>query len=101
MEIELRYFEGCPNWAETDARLGRLLRELDIAAEVHRRRVESAAEAQRLGFRGSPTILIDGRDPFAHPDAPIGLSCRIYFTESGLAGSPSEAQLRTALTAGR
>ena len=59
--------------------------------------VESADEAQRLGFRGSPTILVDGRDPWADSDAPVGLSCRVFQTDSGLAGLPSDAQLAKVL----
>ena len=31
-----------------------------------------------MGFRGSPTILVDGVDVFAEPDAAVGLSCRRF-----------------------
>ena len=34
-------------------------------------------EAARYGMQGSPTILIDGRDPFAEPGAAASLSCRL------------------------
>lgn len=61
-------------------------------------RVESEVEADRLSFRGSPTILIDGRDPFAVEDAPVGFSCRVYLTDVGYEGSPSVAQLREVLS---
>jgi hypothetical protein len=60
-------------------------------------RVATPEDAERLRFRGSPTILIDGRDPFANEAAPFGLSCRVYRTERGLEGSPSLEQLREAL----
>ena len=40
--------------------------------------VRSDADALRLGFHGSPTILIDGIDPFPGPSEPVGLSCRSY-----------------------
>jgi hypothetical protein len=46
-----------------------------------------------VGFRGSPTVLVDGRDPFADRQAPVGLSCRVYSTPEGLAGAPTVAQL--------
>ena len=49
--------------------------------------------AQALGFTGSPTLLIDGRDPFRNPAIPPSLSCRVYQTPDGLAGSPTVAQL--------
>ncbi len=60
-------------------------------------KVETPQDAERLGFRGSPTILVDGRDPFADRDAPVGLSCRVYQTDAGLAGSPTAEQIVTAL----
>ena len=65
--------------------------------ELDRQLIETPEAAEQYGFRGSPTIIIDGSDPFADPDAPIGLSCRVYATEDGYAGSPSLDQLRAAL----
>jgi len=53
--------------------------------------------AERIGFRGSPTILVDGRDPFATGIEPIGMSCRVFRTEQGAQGAPTEAQLRKVL----
>ena len=38
-------------------------------------------------------MLIDGRDPFLDSDVPVGLSCRVYRTDEGLAGSPTVQQL--------
>jgi hypothetical protein len=51
------------------------------------------AKAVLVGFRGSPTILIDGRDPFAMGGEPVGMTCRVYRTDSGAQGAPTEAQL--------
>ena len=34
--------------------------------------VPTAEEAEAVGFRGSPTVLVDGVDPFADPAAPVG-----------------------------
>ncbi|MFJ6621584.1 alkylmercury lyase family protein [Kitasatospora sp. NPDC091335] len=39
--------------------------------------VADEAEATRLGMCGSPTILIDGTDPFPPPGAVPSLSCRL------------------------
>ena len=93
MNIYLQYFDGCPNWKEVEAHLETLKaegHELEISYEP----VETPEAAIERGFRGSPTIVINGVDPFADPDAPVGLSCRVYKTESGYAGSPSLDQLR-------
>lgn len=38
--------------------------------------------------------MVDGVDPFAEADDPIGLSCRRYQTPEGPAGSPTIDQLR-------
>ncbi|MET7717721.1 hypothetical protein [Streptomyces sp. NPDC005407] len=66
---------------------------------VATRLVADQAEAERLGFTSSPTILIDGRDPFAEPGHVLGLTCRVYRTAGGLAGVPTLDQLRQALQA--
>lgn len=93
MEVTIQYFDGCPNWkAAYEAVL-----EADPAAHISLQKVETDEDARRLGFRGSPTILIDGTDPWADAEAPVGLSCRVFRTESGLAGRPSTAQLAAAL----
>lgn len=101
LEIEIRYFDDCPNWRSADAVLAALIGQLGIEARVTYTKVESPEEAERLGFQGSPTVLIDGEDPWASADAPVGLSCRVYRTESGFSGTPSEAQLGAALEAAR
>lgn len=96
MDVTLLYFDGCPNWEKTNERLEALADELGFT--LHRRAVETAEEADYASFRGSPTVLVDGRDPFATGDEPAGLSCRIYETPSGRAGGPSLDQLRGVLT---
>jgi hypothetical protein len=58
---------------------------------VREHEVHSSEEAEHLGMRGSPTILIDGRDPFAGTAAPAALSCRLY--RSGQSGVPTVSQL--------
>lgn len=96
MEVTLQYFDGCPNWNEADARLETLRSEgMDLV--IRRQLIDSPEAAEAHRFRGSPTILINGVDPFADADAPFGLSCRVYVTEAGPAPSPSVGQLRDAL----
>jgi hypothetical protein len=97
VKVTLLFFDGCPNWQTTDANLQSLA--LELGFELDRCQVETDEDAQRLQFRGSPTVLIDGRDVFANGNEPIGLSCRIYSTDRGLAGAPSVEQLRDMLTA--
>jgi hypothetical protein len=97
MEIEIRYFDDCPNWRTTESLVADVLSDLGIDAEVSLVLVDSPDKAEQLQFQGSPTVMVNGVDPWANPDAPVGLSCRVYRTESGFSGSPSEAQLREAI----
>jgi hypothetical protein len=97
MEVSLLYFDGCPNHVEALSLLETLLYEAGWTGEIGLVNVDSPERADELGFRGSPTVWIDGVDPFLDPDAPVGLSCRIYATESGYQGTPPEQELRTAI----
>jgi len=97
MDIEILFFDDCPNWRSTEALVDQVLSDSGLTADIRHTLVESDEAAQRLSFRGSPTVLINGVDPWADPSAPVGLSCRIYRTDSGFAGSPSEAQLTKAI----
>lgn len=93
--VTLQFFDGCPNWQLAKRRLDRLADEFDIA--VTPQQVRTVEQAQLLGFGGSPTILVDGSDPFATGDEPGGLTCRIYLTPEGPQGAPSIEQLRAVL----
>jgi hypothetical protein len=59
--------------------------------------VSKPEEAARVGFAGSPTMLVDGSDPFATGDEPSGLACAVYETPDGPQGSPTLEQLREVL----
>jgi hypothetical protein len=97
MHIELRYFDDCPNWQAVRTSINDVAGELGLEATVTTRLVETQDQAIALEFQGSPTIVVNGVDPFAEPEAPIGLACRIYRTETGMAGAPSADQLRAVL----
>jgi hypothetical protein len=98
MDVRLLYFDDCPNWRLAESRLNQALADLgDEAPTVTYELVTTAEEAERAGFRGSPTILVNGRDPFAGPDEPIALSCRMYHGPAGLEYAPTVEQLQDAL----
>jgi hypothetical protein len=100
VDIEVRYVEGCPNVPVIRQRLALALTAVGRGAvAVGLRAVRTEEEADKLGFTGSPTILIDGYDPFPERRAVAGLSCRLYRTAQGTSGSPSVEQLTTALLA--
>ena len=94
MEITLQYFDDCPNWQVAEDRLRQVLTELGRSDQpIRRQRVETPEEAERVGFGGSPTILIDGIDAFPDPTGPAGYACRVY----GGDAAPTAEQIRLAL----
>ncbi len=98
MIVTLLYFDDCPNWVVADQHLRTLATEFpDLVIE--RRIVDTVEVAEAVGFLGSPSILVDGVDPFAEADSPVGLSCRMYQGPDGHAGSPTLDQLRSVLAA--
>ncbi len=97
MQVQLLYFGGCPSWQITERRLREALEAVGADAEVERVLVETPEQAVARDFHGSPSVLIDGVDPFARRGAGVGLACRLYATPTGLEGSPTVDQLVEAL----
>lgn len=98
MEVVLQYSADCPNWQRAAGLVRQVLQELQQPDEVLTlRAVTTSEEAEAVGFRGSPTVLVDGVDPFGDTSAPVGLSCRVFPTPDGLAGAPTLEQLREVL----
>jgi len=86
-----------PNEAVAAELIATAVADTGVAATVTRTVVGTEAEAHRHRFLGSPTILLNGVDPFAVPQASVGLACRLYSTSDGLAGVPRLPDLRQAL----
>lgn len=99
MNITIQHTESCPNLEKAEARLREALRQSATTAEIQHEVVTTPEEASRLGFTGSPTILIDGRDPFVRGDGQPAVACRIYRTDQGHDGAPSVEDLCLAITA--
>jgi hypothetical protein len=97
MRLEILQVPGCPSAAVLESRLAPLLAgHPDI--EVTRQIVTAEDDAERLGMTGSPTLLVDGADPFARPGQKPAISCRLYPDEQGRPGpAPPLRQLREAL----
>jgi len=97
MELTLLTVPDCPNAAAFEQRLAAALAGRPDAV-VRRREVASEREAVQAGMHGSPTLLINGVDPFAVPGQVPGLACRLYRDAAGrAAGAPTAAALRRAL----
>ncbi len=96
MDLTVLAVPDCPNVALLEQRLAGLVGGRP-GVRVSRIVVDSAEEAARLGMHGSPTLLIDGSDPFPAPAVPA-LACRLYPSEDGPPeGAPAVSALRRAL----
>lgn len=94
MEVQLVYFDGCPHWSVAEERLRSALTRVGREDEKIRHvLVATSEDAESLGFIGSPTILVDGLDPFAIGGEQPALACRVFSTPEGRDGSPTVEQL--------
>ena len=80
MNIQVLYFEGCPNHEPTVSLVREVVADLDISAHVEEIEVNTQADAERLRFLGSPTVQVNGIDiePSAREQTHYALSCRMY-----------------------
>jgi hypothetical protein len=102
VDVEVLVVPDCPHRAAAVGLVRELLAELRLpATPVRVGVIDSQAEARRRGFAGSPTILIDGVDPFAQPGQAAALACRIYRGEAGAGPLPDKQALRRILRAAR
>lgn len=101
MELTLLAVPGCPGVAEFAEMLASVLAgRPDVM--LHRREISCEVAAAEAGMHGSPTLLINGSDPFAVPASEPGLFCRLYPRAAGHPGRvPSAEALRQALAAAR
>jgi hypothetical protein len=100
LDVELLWWEGCPSTERALAALREALSDLGLAGvEVRTREIKTDGDARDIGFVGSPTILIDGKDLVpAAEEEDIGLSCRVYRQRDGrVSPIPDPDDLRDAL----
>jgi cysteine desulfurase / selenocysteine lyase len=97
MGLVILHVPDCPNAAVLESRLAPILAsrpDLHITRTV----ITTEEQARRQGMAGSPTLLLDGSDPFARPGQQLSLSCRLYLSDDGRPGpAPTAQQLLTAL----
>ncbi len=92
VRIDILYVPGCPNLTAARTHVQQAVHDAGLSAVVEEVEIHTPADAQRFGMHGSPTILIDGHDPFRLADVP-SLACRLYRTGDGVQGAPSVADL--------
>jgi len=97
MHLTLLAVPDCPNAPVLKDRLTAVLGGR-VGISVSHQMISDEDEAARYRMHGSPTLLIDGVDPFAEPGQPPSLSCRLYRDDDArTSGAPSAGQLRHAI----
>ncbi len=77
--IRIQYFNGCPHSSEMIRRVRAAVAGIEDMIDYEEVLVETNESAEKMKFRGSPTLLINGEDyeGLAEPSE-ISLSCRYY-----------------------
>lgn len=100
MRITMLTVPDCPNVPVMRERIAEALD--GRAAVIELVEVAAESDAARWGMTGSPTVLLDGIDPFPIPGAPLSVSCRLYRDAEGRTdGAPSVQALREAFSGAR
>jgi hypothetical protein len=77
MRVEFLYFSSCPSHKQALANLKAALRETHMNADIVLINVDSPEKAEKVGFQGSPSIRINGKD-LEGRDGDPNYSCRLY-----------------------
>jgi hypothetical protein len=89
LTVTYQFSRSCPSHDEGLELLREAARASGIELEVEAVEVRTDEQAARLGFAGSPTYLLAGRDPFPREEdgaLPTPDTCRVYVRPGGRAG---------------
>lgn len=100
MKITVLVIPDCPGEALIRQRLSEALAaRADSTIDVEFHTLVTDDDAAQWQFNGSPTLLIDGHDPFPVSTQTQGPSCRIYRNADGLESAPSISDISAAIAA--
>jgi hypothetical protein len=83
------FSRACPSHEEGLDLLRHAAADAGVAVAVEQVEVATDEQARERGFTGSPTYLLDGRDPFpaeGRAHAPVHDACRAYARPGGRIG---------------
>ena len=95
MNVDIYYFQGCPNHAPTVALVRDVIRQMGVRVVLREVEVFESQKGTHAWFLGSPTVLVDGRDiePAARGRLGFSFGCRRY----GDSGIPPRKLIEAAL----
>lgn len=96
--VELLYFPGCPHIEAARGQLRRAFDALGLEPQWREFDVTAPAALPEHRDRGSPTILVDGRDVAGTDERAAGAACRLYL-DTDVPGAPALRLVTEALRA--
>ena len=88
-KVEFLYFKSCPGHKQALVNLRTVLQESKINADLVLINVTSEAQAARVGFQGSPSIRVNGKDLDGRNEG-HSYGCRIYQIDGKITATPSK-----------
>jgi hypothetical protein len=88
-KVEFLYFKSCPGHKEALANLKAALQESKVNADIVLINVTTEAQAAKVGFQGSPSIRINGKDLDGRNEG-HSYACRIYEIGGKITKTPSK-----------
>ena len=96
LKIEILYFESCPSYKKAILNVKAALKEENIQADLRLIEVATAEKAEKVGFQGSPSIRINGKDMEGR-DEGYSFSCRLYNVNGKPETAPSKEYIEEKL----
>ncbi len=79
LKIEVQYFAGCPNSKKALKIVKEYVNESELKIDFKEILIDTQEDAVQYKFRGSPTILINGKDiEGVEENKTPSLACRYY-----------------------
>ncbi|MDA8276831.1 MAG: hypothetical protein M0Z45_01335 [Actinomycetota bacterium] len=99
IDVKVLHTVDCPNLEPLLDLIDQLSDQFQLEVEV--KLIATEEEGRENDFHGSPTVLLNGIDPFTSSESEFGLSCRIYLDQSSgeRVGFPTKDMLHLALQA--
>jgi hypothetical protein len=92
LKIEVLYFDTCPSYKQAIANVKAVIKEKHLQADLLLIKVETEEKAEKVGFQGSPSVRINGKD-LEGRDEGFSFSCRLYLVEGKSSTAPSKEMI--------
>ncbi|HEY6330516.1 MAG TPA: hypothetical protein VI756_14355 [Blastocatellia bacterium] len=89
LRVELLYFRSCPVYHQALMNLKAALKEAGMRAKISMVDVRTENQAEQLGFQGSPSIRINGKDMDGRDQGYV-YGCRIYQIDGKVTPTPTK-----------